>query len=134
MKSRGLKEKKFELLHLRSTLKDVTQTKGLLANNSNSIEVPSQTSTMKANSHCTHSLRKQCKPRSSSTTSVAPPLPSSDKLSESLLTTEYITDPDNSSEHEAVIPACDPENTPPPNPAPELQSKLCKAIGKVIGQ
>ena len=144
------------LLHFRSsTLKDVTlrQRDCWQTILTNSIEVPSQTINIYDGagklSHTIHTPLENTvsSPPSSSTTSEAPPPlgnPSADELSESddsiNKSTEQImiTDPEahNSPEHEAVNPACDPDNTvntPSPNPAPELQSKLCKAIGKVIG-
>ena len=96
-------------------------------------------------------------PESSNTTSEAPsPLdnPSDDDESDLINSSTQqiqITDPEahNSPEHETVnlpsasfpipgptSPLCDPDHTnttPSPNTGPELHSKLCKAIEKVIG-
>ena len=120
-----------------------------------SIEVPSQIINIYDGegefSHTIHAPLENTlsRPPSSSTTSDAPSSnstdhPSHDELSESDESinkcTEQIliTDPEaqNTPEHEAVNPVRDQEHTmniPSPNPAPEPQSKLCKAIGKVIG-
>ena len=148
------------LLHYRSSaLKDVIQRQKDCWQTivTNSVEVPSQTISIydrdgevSRTIHTSTTLEDALsspRPTSSSTATEAPSLdsPPADDTSETGLpinkTSEQImiTDPEahNSPELEleAVNPPCDPghTNTPTLSSGPELQSKLCKAIGKVIG-